>query len=146
MALRRTGLFKRVLLVGLIGGAAWAVLAWPRLNDVATGATADYPDLTQREYAASPDKVAGAAEAAIHRLPGWTLIGSGHGVGGGSLQAAHVARLLSLREEISVKIMRQGGATHVNVRSRSGWFRWDFGQNARNIRAFLAALDRQLFL
>jgi uncharacterized protein (DUF1499 family) len=32
----------------------------------------------------------------------------------------------------------------VSVRSRSRLGKWDFGQNARNIRELLAALDQEL--
>jgi uncharacterized protein (DUF1499 family) len=33
----------------------------------------------------------------------------------------------------------------VSVRSKSRFARWDFGQNARNIREFLSALDHEVF-
>jgi len=43
-----------------------------------------------------------------------------------------------------VRIRREGGKTLVSVRSRSRWGPSDFGQNARNVRELLAALDGAL--
>lgn len=136
----------RLLFLLIVGAAAWAVLAWPRINDVATDTTREYPDLRNREYAAAPERVFGAAQAAATGLRHWSLVGTGAGPGGWSLQALHSPRPLPIREEISIKISRRKGMTLVSVRSRSTWLRWDFGQNARNIRAFLKRLDEELFL
>ena len=136
----------RLLFLVLLGAAVWAALAWPRINDVATGTTREYPDIQNREYTAAPDHVFGAAQAAAAGLRYWSVIGTGSGPGGSSLQAVHCRRPLPIREEISVKISRRKGMTVVTVRSRSTWLKWDFGQNARNIRAFLKRLDEEMFL
>lgn len=39
---------------------------------------------------------------------------------------------------------REGGKTLVSVRSASLTGYWNFGQNARNIRELLAAVDREV--
>jgi hypothetical protein len=135
----------QLLFVVLLGAGVWAALAWPRINDVATSATREYPDLQSREYFTPAERVFGAAQAAATGLRHWSLVGTGSGPGGWSLQALHSPRPLPIREEISIKISRRKGATLVSVRSRSTWFRWDFGQNARNIRAFQKRLDQELF-
>ena len=128
--------------VALVG--VWAATAWPRINDVETGRTPEYPDLQVREYAASPKKVAEAATQAIGRLPRWSLVGSGAGPGGHSIQAVHEIPTLGLKDDVTIHIRQDGPRTKVSVRSRSRLGPWDFGQNARNIREFLAALDAQV--
>jgi uncharacterized protein (DUF1499 family) len=60
------------------------------------------------------------------------------------VSAVHETRLFRFEDEVTVKIQRQGGATTVSVRSRSRVGTWDFGQNARNIRELLDALDAAL--
>lgn len=120
-----------------------AVLAWPRLNDVETGHTPDYPDLQPREYSLPEGTVASAAQAAIAVIPRWRLIGSGHGPGGSEVHAEALTRL-GFRDDVTVRIRSEGARTRVTVRSRSRVGRWDFGQNARNIQAFLNEMDRRL--
>ena len=58
-------LLPRLLLVALVAAAVWAVTAWPRLNDVETGRTPEYPDLQVRRYAASPARVAPASAGSM---------------------------------------------------------------------------------
>jgi hypothetical protein len=42
-------LLKPVLLIALVGGAIWAFTSWPRLTEVETGKTPEYPDLRGRD-------------------------------------------------------------------------------------------------
>jgi len=134
---------KKVLLLLLIAGAAWAFFAWPRINDVTTGQTPAYPELEDGSYAASEDRVARAVQDAIADLPRWTLQGSGKGPGGVSLQALRKTRM-GFVDEVTIRIRREGGRTLVKVRSRSRTGQIDFGQNARNIRELFAALDAKV--
>jgi uncharacterized protein (DUF1499 family) len=133
-----------VLLVAAAGAYLWGNLQWPRLNDVETGRTPEYPDLQVKEYAAGEEAVARAAKAALEGLPRWTFVGAGQGPGGAEIQAVATTRVFRFKDDVTVRIRRQAGKTRVSVRSRSRLGKLDFGQNARNIRAFLAELDRQL--
>jgi uncharacterized protein (DUF1499 family) len=139
---------KRALLVLLLlaagGIVAFAATRWPWINQVETGATPEYPDLQPRAYSQGEDAVAKAARAAIDRLPRFTFVGAGSGPGGSSLQAVATTKLLKFKDDVTVRIRRQGGATRVSVKSRSRVGKADFGQNARNVREFLAALDQEL--
>jgi uncharacterized protein (DUF1499 family) len=45
---------------------------------------------------------------------------------------------------VTVRVRGAGGRSTVSVRSRSRVGKWDFGQNARNIRELLTELDREL--
>ena len=134
---------KRFLLILLLVGAAVAFLAWPRLNDVQTGRTPEYPDLQDRAYTATEQRVGEAVKTTLGRLPGWTLVGAGRGPGGMSVQAVH-ATLPGFKDDVTIRIRREAGKTRVSVRSRSRVGKLDFGQNARNIREFLGALDHDL--
>ena len=133
-----------VVLLGLGAAAAVALTRWPLINDVETGRTPEYPDLKPRDYRQGEAAVGQAAKAVVGQLPRWTLVGAGSGPGGAEIQAVAAAPLRIPKQDVTIRIRRQGGATRVTVRSRSrlGWI--DFGQNARNIRAFFEALEKQL--
>ena len=126
------------------GGAALALTRWPLLNDVETGRTPEYPDLQVREYSQGEPAVLKAAQKAVESIPRFRFVAAGQGPGGAELQAVASTRVLRFKDDLTVRIRRQGGRTRVSVRSHSRVGAWDFGQNARNIREFQAALDREL--
>jgi hypothetical protein len=132
-----------VLVVAVVAVVAAAAIRWPRLNDVETGRTPEYPELREREYAASEAVVGRAAKAAVEALPGWSFVGAGQGRGGASLQAV-ATNPAPLKTDMTITIRRQGAKTAVRVRARSQFGPWDFGQGARHIQAFLAELDRKM--
>jgi uncharacterized protein (DUF1499 family) len=134
---------KRLLLLALGAAVAAAYLAWPRINDVTTSRTKEYPDLQDRAYPASDEKVAEAVKAAVGGLPRWSLKGAGSGPGGYAIHAERRTRT-GFVDEVTIRIRREGGKALVKVRSRSRTGRYDFGQNARNIRELFAALDEGL--
>jgi uncharacterized protein (DUF1499 family) len=135
----------RVLLLLAIGGAiAFGVTRWPLLSDVESGRTPEYPDLQPRAYAQSESAVARAARAAVDRLPRFTFVGAGSGRGGSELQAVAKAPVIPIKSDVTVRIRREKGATRVSVRSKSRSGPIDLGQNARNVRQLLAAIDQQL--
>jgi hypothetical protein len=136
-------LLKRLAILLILAAAAAAALSWPHLHDVETGRTPEYADLRPRTYDASPSDAAGVVEAAVERLR-WTRVGSGSGPGGHEVKAIARVPILRLPSEITVKIKREKGRTLVTVRSTSRWAPWDFGQNARFIRAFQAEMDTQM--
>jgi hypothetical protein len=136
-------LLRTLLVIALVAGAVIAATRWPRINVVETGRTPEYPDLREREYAATEAAVGRAAKAAVAALPGWTFVGAGEGRGGTSIQAL-ATRPAPVKSEMTITIRRQGGKTTVRVRARSTFGPWDFGQGARHIEDFLAELDRQM--
>jgi uncharacterized protein (DUF1499 family) len=135
---------KGIVAVAVAAGGLWAATAWPRLNEVETGRSPEYPDLRLREYAASPDRVAAALREALSRRPRWTVTGTAAGPQGVVVQAVHETPLLRLKDDVTVRIRPSGGRALVSVRSRSRVGKWDFGQNARNVRELLTALDDAL--
>ncbi|MGH7232060.1 MAG: DUF1499 domain-containing protein [Nitrospiraceae bacterium] len=129
-------------LLGVIGCSAMLLRNWPLINVVETGHTPEYPDVIPRLYQATEDRVFDAALHAVNRLPRWSVVR--YNETKGEVQAE--ARTLALRfvDDVMIHIAEQGGATTVHVKSASRVGRGDFGQNARNIRAFFAELDTQM--
>jgi hypothetical protein len=136
-------LLKRLALLALVAAGAAAALAWPRINQVETGKTPEYPELQPKTYAASIPQVAKAVKAALNTLPRWKLVGEGTGPAGAEVQALYTTPLRT-EHDVMIRIRQDKGRTQVSVRSKSRSFDWDFGQNARNIRGFFAELDRRL--
>jgi hypothetical protein len=135
---------KLLLVLAIIAGGA-ALVAWPRVSDVESGRSPEYPELQVREYAADEARAAKAVKDVMSRTPGWTWLGSGRGPAGSGVTARHqTGPVPLLTEEVTVKIQRQAGRTRISVRSRSLWGPFDLGQNARNIRSLVAELDREL--
>ena len=139
------GTGAKLALAVLALGGLFAYMHWPRLNDVETGRTPEYPDLQVREYQAGEERVTKAAKGAVAALPGWDLVGAGRGPGGSEIQVVARTRVFRFKDDVTIRIRTTGRTSRVSVRSRSRVGRFDFGQNARNIRAFLAELDRQMF-
>ena len=135
---------KKLLAGAVVAAVVAAVLAWPRLNVVETGRTPEYPDLVPRRYAAAPERVVAAVEAAVHALPRWTLKGAGSGAAGHALHAETRTRVFRFVDDVTVRVSAAGDGSEVSVRSASRVGKWDFGQNARNVRELLAALDARL--
>jgi hypothetical protein len=72
------------------------------------------------------------------------VVGAASGAKGTDVQAEHAIPLVGLKEDVTVRVRRQGGHSEVSVLSRSQSVPWDFGQNARNVRELLDALDREM--
>lgn len=121
-----------------------ALLTWPLLNVVETGRTPEYPDLQPRIYQTSPERVVDAVTATIADLPRWSLSGSGSGPAGHALHAVRTTRVWRFADDVTIRVSGEAGGTIVNVRSASRVGSWDLGQNARNVRELLAALDQRL--
>ena len=134
---------RSLLLALVLGAIAWAVLRWPHLDTVETGRTPEYPELRPRDYAASDAEVSRAVKATLERL-GWQFVGAGRGQGGAEVQAATRGTVLPSQHDLTVRIQRLGSRTRVSVRAHSRTSAWDFGEDARVIEKFLAALDGEV--
>jgi uncharacterized protein (DUF1499 family) len=142
------------IVVGVLGAlvvvAAILLAVWPWINVVETGQTQEYPDLLPRHYRAGSERIFEAALQAVRRLSRWTLITSRPEAG--EIQAEARTTVLRFVDDVRIQVQPTATAsggdlqarTVVRVRSASRVGRADFGQNARNIREFFGALDRQL--
>ena len=135
---------RPVLFVLLVAAGVGLVFAWPRINDVETGKTAAYPDLKPRTYDVAPNRIYALVREIAATSPGWRLSAHGFGPGSWSVQTVRAPRPLPLTYDVHVKITRHGSLAVVSVRSTSRWGKWDFGQNARNIRELFGLLDEKL--
>ncbi|MGE0130148.1 MAG: DUF1499 domain-containing protein [Blastocatellales bacterium] len=120
-------------------------LIWPRINDVKTGATREYPDIQPQRFNQPFDKVFDAATSAAQSM-GWEIRETNREQG--LIEAVATTRLLKFKDDVTVTISREGPrdgeATVVNVRSKSRVGKGDLGTNARRIRAFQAELAKRL--
>lgn len=127
-------------------GVVFLATAWPRVNQVETGRTPEYPDLRPRDYGANVDSVVKGLKDVVARLPRWEIVGMGKGPTGSEIQAVKTLPLFpALKYDVSIRVRREGGRSRVSVRSRSRTGPWDFGQNGRNVRQLLDALDHEVF-
>jgi uncharacterized protein (DUF1499 family) len=128
--------------LGLLAATTWMLRAWPIINVVETGLTPDYPDIQPRAYRQPVERVFDGALHAIQRLPRWSLVS--YRAESGEIRAEATTRVLRFHDDVLIRVTRRGGETVVTARSASRIGRGDFGQNARNIRAFFQELDRQV--
>jgi uncharacterized protein (DUF1499 family) len=119
-------------------------LIWPRINDVRTGATPEYPDIQPQRFNQPFDKVFEAATGAAQAL-GWEMreIDRGQGIIEAIAPTA-LLKYLRFKDDVTVTITGEGDSTIVNVRSKSNLGKGDLGINARRIRAFQAELAKRL--
>jgi uncharacterized protein (DUF1499 family) len=116
-------------------------LIWPRINDVKTGETPQYPDIKPQRFDKPQAEVFGAALEVAKSL-GWEIRESDEKMG--TIEAIATTRLFKFKDDVTITISGEGNATVVNVRSRSRVGKSDLGTNARRIRAFQAELAKRL--
>jgi uncharacterized protein (DUF1499 family) len=114
---------------------------WPRINDVKTGATPEYPDIQPQRFNQPFDKVFEASTNAAQAL-GWEIRETDRGQG--IIEAIATTPVLKFKDDVTVTLTREGDSTIVNVRSKSRVGKGDLGVNARRIRAFQADLAKRL--
>ena len=135
---------KRFWWLAGLGLAAMAAAAnrFPAINDVTTGQTPEYPDHQPRQYREDPQTVFRAIEAVAARMPGWRITSAD--AAERVLHASAWVLLTPFTDDVTVRVEPVEGGSRVQVRSRSRVGKGDLGVNARRIRAFQRALDREL--
>lgn len=128
-----------IVLAVLVGLRIVAAFIWPTINDVTTGATAEYPDLQPQTFQQSYEQVFDAA-AAVARAQGWDV--TEEDPAKGAIQAVATSRLWRFKDDVTVTITREGA--RVSIRSHSRIGKGDLGANARRIRLFQAELAKRL--
>src|SRR5262245_2861253 len=91
-------------------------LLWPRVNDVSTGATREYPDIQPQRFKTGADKVFDAALDVAKKL-GWNVIDSDREHG--EIDAVATTLFFRFKDDVTITISSEGDETIVNVRSRS---------------------------
>ena len=117
---------------------------WPRVNDVKTGATPEYPDLQPQRFKQPFNKVFDAATDTAQAM-GWEMREMDRGQGIiEAIAPPTLLKFLKFKDDVTVTITRESDSTIVNVRSKSHLGKGDMGMNARRIRAFQAELAKRL--
>lgn len=117
---------------------------WPRVNDVKTGATPEYPDIQPQRFKQPFDKVFDAATDTAQAM-GWEMREMDRGQGIiEAIAPPTLLKFLKFKDDVTVTITRESDSTIVNVRSKSRLGKGDMGMNARRIRAFQAELAKRL--
>ena len=119
-----------------LSGALLMFGIWPLINIVETGRTPEYPDITPRTFQTSRERVFDAAMHAVNRLPRWGVVSYDERTG--EIRVEATTRVLRFVDDITIRVEPSEEGARVHVRSASRVGRGDFGQNARNIRAFLS--------
>jgi uncharacterized protein (DUF1499 family) len=120
-----------VLRVGL-------AFVWPTINDVSTGATAEYPDLQPQRFSKPAEQIFAAALATARDMD---LEIASQSPEKGEIRAIATTRILRFKDDVTIRVAGDG---QVNVRSKSRIGKGDLGTNARRIREFQAGLARRL--
>lgn len=94
----------------------------------------------RRLYATSPEKLESAVKEAVEKLPRWTLLSSGDG----ELHAVRRTRFFRFEDDVTARIAGRGSHSEVAFESASRVGKSDLGQNSRNLRELLEAIDREL--
>lgn len=127
----------------LITGILIAGAIWPVINEVETGETPEYPDIQPQYYSSAPDKVFREIRAGIEEMSRWKVVDASRE--DLTLKATRKTLIFRFVDDITVWIEpATDNVTRVDVRSASRLGEGDFGQNARNIRALFAELDRRI--
>lgn len=133
------GILVALVVVGLLVAAS----IWPVINEVETGRTPEYPDLQPQYYNADPERVFAQSRDAIESMPRWKVVSAESA--SHTIKATHETYVFGFIDDVTVWIEPVTEfVTRVRVRSASRMGEGDFGQNARNIRAFFSALDDRL--
>ncbi len=126
----------------LVLGLVLALRVWPFLNVVETGATPAYPDVQPKTYQVPVDRVFEVARKVADRLPRWGRVT--YRFGPHEIKAVVRSATFGFEDDVTIRVTPEGDGAKVWVRSASRIGKWDVGQNARTVRAFLSALDQQL--
>lgn len=126
----------------LVVGVVVALRVWPYVNAVETGGSPGYPDLQPKTYQMELDRLFEVSRKVADRMPGWSRVT--YRFGPHEIKATVTSSLFRFQDDITIRVTPQGQGAVVWVRSASRIGQWDFGQNARTVRAFLVELDRAL--
>lgn len=140
--------FPIVAIVLSILAVAFAIVSlyiddWQRDFVTSTAATVDEPHAALAAHRSDlpPAELANHTIAVVGHLPRWRLVKLDEGHGEVTIRFVHATPLLRLKDDITVRISPDNGGSVLRAESKSRLLKGDFGQNPRNLRELLAALD-----
>lgn len=125
----------------ILSSALVANSLWPRISDVKTGETPEYPELQPQSFGQPFYRVYDAALATAREME-WEILSEDRAAG--EIHAVAVVPVFRFKDEVTITIKPDGDQVSVNVRSRSRVGKSDLGVNARRIRHFQEELARRL--
>lgn len=118
------------------------MISQPRLlqrlvtHDVATGESPAYPDVRPLDLPLGGRGAFAAALAAARSMPGWTIVEADERKA--TLRAEARTPLFGFVDDVRIAVRPlDDGRSRIHVRSASRIGMYDFGTNARRIRAYL---------
>jgi uncharacterized protein (DUF1499 family) len=102
-----------------------------------------YPEIEPLQLTATPQVAYDAALDVITKRK-WLAIDTRSPLGGrrdGRIEAVARTPIMGFRDDVVVRIRPSSGGARVDVRSASRYGRYDFGTNARRVRALLDDID-----
>ena len=138
---------KMILALGvffalLVGGVLISGLIWPRINDVKTGETPEYPELQPQRFNVAIVRVFDASLATAREM-GWEIVNESREAG--EIEAVDTTKILRFKDDVTITIKPGTGencTVYVHSRSRVG--KCDLGANARRIVRFQTELAKRL--
>ena len=94
---------------------------------------------TTKSYPVDKAELLAAVRRAVDRLPRWTVRDAGED----GLDLVRSTSVFRFKDDITVRVFQEG-ATRVEFESASRIGKGDLGQNPRNLRELLDALDAEL--
>jgi uncharacterized protein (DUF1499 family) len=92
-----------------------------------------------RTHPVAPERLLAAFRRAVERLPNWNVEASGEN----EVRAVRTTRLFRFRDDVKVRVYARadGAGSELTGASRVG--KNDLGQNSRNIKELLQAVERE---
>ena len=121
------------------------VRLWPKINDVRTGETPQYPDLQPQRFAGRTAAELFDQILVVAEEMGWEIREANRDLG--LIEAVATVPVFRFRDDVTITITTESAtspAAIVNIRSRSRVGKSDLGENARRIRRFQAALAARI--
>lgn len=113
-------------------------LLWPKISDVRTGETPQYPDIQPQRFSGLSSDAMFNAALSVARSLGWEIREADREQG--LIEAVAIVPILRLHDDVTVMVGSEPGSVVVNIRSRSRAGKIDYGRNARRIRKFQSLL------
>ncbi len=131
-----------ILFALLVGGVLISGLIWPRINDVKTGDTPEYPEIQPQRFNVAMIRAFDASLATAQDL-GWEIVHQSREAG--EIEAIDTTKIMRFKDDVTITIKSgTGESCSVYVHSRSRVGKGDLGANARRILLFQTELAKRL--
>lgn len=131
-----------ILFALLVGGVLISGLIWPRINDVKTGDTPEYPEIQPQRFNVAMIRAFDASLATAQDL-GWEIVHQSREAG--EIEAIDTTKIMRFKDDVTITIKSgTGESCSVYVHSRSRVGKGDLGANARRIILFQTELAKRL--